>query len=53
MTGHIDSSGQKIIECILLELYCQNEDSEHYRNCLNREVVRYVDIRMFVNKIQY
>ncbi|CAI6353098.1 unnamed protein product [Macrosiphum euphorbiae] len=38
MTCHIDSSGRKIIERILLELYCQNEDSEHYRECLNREI---------------
>ncbi|XP_060859283.1 transcription intermediary factor 1-alpha-like isoform X2 [Metopolophium dirhodum] len=36
--GHIDYSGRKIIERILLELYCQNEDSEHYRDCLNREI---------------
>jgi len=53
MTGHIDSSGRKIIECILLELYCQNEDSKHYRDCLNREIVKYADIEMFVNKIQF
>jgi len=53
MTCHIDSSGRKIIERILLELYCQNEDSEHYRECLNREIVRYADIKMFVNNIQF
>jgi len=53
MTGHIDSSGQKIIERILLELYCQNEDSERYQNFLYREIVRYADIKMFVNKIQF
>ncbi|XP_008185139.2 E3 ubiquitin-protein ligase TRIM33 [Acyrthosiphon pisum] len=38
MTGHIDSSGRKIIERILLELYCQNEDSEHYRECVDGKV---------------
>ncbi|KAL4104933.1 hypothetical protein QTP88_020209 [Uroleucon formosanum] len=38
MTCHINSFGRKVIERILLELYCQNEDSEHYRDCLNREI---------------
>jgi len=33
-------SERKIIDRILMELYCQNEDSEHYRDCLDRERVR-------------
>lgn len=33
----INSSEKKLLERILMELYCQNEDSEHYRDCLNRE----------------
>ncbi|XP_025190958.1 E3 ubiquitin-protein ligase TRIM33-like isoform X2 [Melanaphis sacchari] len=33
VSGH---SEQKLIERILMMLYCQNEDSEHYRECLNR-----------------
>lgn len=53
MTCHINSFGRKVIERILLELYCQNEDSEHYRDCLNREIVRYTNIKMFVNKIHF
>lgn len=53
MSCRINSFGRKIIERILMELYCQNEDSEHYRDCLNREIVRYANIKMFVNKIQF
>jgi len=49
----IGPSERKIIERILMELYCQNEDSEHYRDCLDRESVRYTCILMFVNKIQF
>lgn len=51
--GFISSSEKKLIERILMELYCQNEDSEHYRECLNREMVRYTDIKMIVNKVQF
>jgi len=42
-TGHIPfgHSERKLIERILMQLYCQNDDSEHYRDCLNREMVRY------------
>jgi len=47
MTCYINSFGRKIIERILLELYCQNEDSEHYRDCLNKEIVRYANIKMY------
>jgi len=53
MPDRIDFSGRKIIERILLELYCQNEDSEHYRDCLNREIVRYADNNFFVIKVQF
>lgn len=34
----IGHSERKIIERILMELYCQNNDSEHYRDCLNRKI---------------
>ncbi|KAL5237764.1 hypothetical protein ACI65C_005174 [Semiaphis heraclei] len=34
----IGHSERKIIERILMELYCQNEDSEHYRDCLDIEI---------------
>jgi hypothetical protein len=34
-------SEKRIIEYILMVLYCQNGDSEHYRECLNSEIVRY------------
>lgn len=30
----------KIMERILMELYCQNNDSEHYRECPSEEIVR-------------
>lgn len=30
---------KKLIEHILMDLYCQNEDSNHYRDCLDRESV--------------
>jgi hypothetical protein len=35
------SSEKRIIEYLLMVLYCQNGDSEHYRECLDRELVRY------------
>lgn len=30
----------KLIERLLMELYCQNNDSEHFRNCPDQELVR-------------
>ncbi|XP_026817742.1 E3 ubiquitin-protein ligase TRIM33-like isoform X1 [Rhopalosiphum maidis] len=39
------SSEQRIIQYILMALYCQNGDSEHYRECLDRELYpRYYEI---------
>lgn len=31
---------RKFIERILMELYCQNNDSEHFRNCPDQILVR-------------
>lgn len=32
--------GRKILERILLELFCQNDDSEHFRDCPSIDLVR-------------
>lgn len=37
-----DKNKRKIIERILLELYCQTDDSEHFTNCVDKIVVRFI-----------
>lgn len=36
----LDSLGRKILEWILLELFCQNDESDHFRDCPQEDLVR-------------
>jgi len=39
MTGDIGKVERKIIDRILMELYCNNEDSEYFKECLSKNSV--------------
>lgn len=36
----LESLGRKIVERILLEIFCQNNESDHFRNCPPENEVR-------------